>query len=102
LFSDSDDEGEVKKKAFVPEWATDLEKLLKTQRHRNPEYIFGEYFVTVFNSFSVPVMVLEEVFEGSSGASKKLKHRSSSATWSGVDALTKEEDVKYKKRMGYK
>jgi hypothetical protein len=82
----------VKKKPFVPEWAKDLEKALKTQKHRNPEAIFGD----------VPVLVLEEVFEGTSSSSKRLKHRSSSATWSGVDALTKEEDVKYRKRMGYK
>jgi hypothetical protein len=82
----------MKKKPFVPEWASNLESMIKAQRHRNPEFIFGD----------VPVMVLEEVFAGTSGASKRLKHRSSSATWSGVDALTADESSKFNKKMGFK
>lgn len=65
--------------------------MIRTQRYRDPEKVFGD----------IPVMVLEEVFEGQAGASKKLRHRSSSAAWSGVDQLTEQEDKKYKKRMGF-
>ena len=45
---------------------------------------------------------LAEIFQGyTTVETKKLKKRSSSANWGGVDELTAYEEKRYKVKMGY-
>lgn len=76
----------------VPHWALtpNLTNALQTQGQFDPDDIFGP----------LPPCSLEDIFKGSKDA-RKLRHRTSSGNWSGVDKLTTEEEEDYKLRMGF-
>ncbi|KAJ8329072.1 hypothetical protein O5D80_003021 [Batrachochytrium dendrobatidis] len=94
-YSDSDDDSLT---AATPRggpkiatWASTpyIRQVVTSQQQRDPDDIFG----------TVKTCQLEEIFD--SKESKKLKKRTSSAHWLGTDALTFEEEMAYKKDMGY-
>lgn len=60
---------------------------LETQQTVDPDRIFG----------LVQPVALREIFD----KPRKFRPRTSSANWSGADKLTNEEQLEYRKVMGY-
>lgn len=87
-YSNSDDEDRHKD---VPDWARspELIKQLEMQRAIDPDELFGE----------VPDIDMAAIFKGAKV--NRFRVRSSSAHWTGTDALTEREKVEYKVKMGY-
>ncbi|KAJ1336411.1 hypothetical protein BSLG_007195 [Batrachochytrium salamandrivorans] len=76
----------------VARWAETpyIRQAVHNQQQRDPDDIFG----------TVKTCRLDEIFD--SKDNKRLKKRTSSAHWLGTDALSYEEEMSYKKKMGYK
>ncbi|CAG8560002.1 10532_t:CDS:2 [Acaulospora morrowiae] len=74
-----------------PEWCqpSNLKAALIRQASIDPEIIFGK----------VQPLNMEKIFKG---RERKFRQRSSSANWLGGDALTVQEEIEYKSRMGFK
>ena len=89
-YSDSEDEGRAR--TFdPPNWAQspELKHALEQQATINPDHIFGD----------VPTLRIEEIFKN---RSSRFRARTSSANWTGTDRLTREEEVEYARRMGFR
>jgi hypothetical protein len=97
----------------LPDWAQsqNLSKSLQNQRLIDPDPIFGVIATcdlegkvnvkgSVFKKIFLKTFCFLDIFKGSVN-SKRLKKRSSSANWTGVDQLTQAEEQSYRKRMGY-
>lgn len=95
FYSDSDDEEVIARRAKHKEWETPagLEAALLAQANIDPDEIFG------IPSGNVP---LDEMIppESEQEARARRRPRSSSANWSGTDALQQSEIDWYNKRMG--
>ncbi|CAG8440435.1 10948_t:CDS:2 [Acaulospora colombiana] len=74
-----------------PEWCrqSNLNVALIHQASIDPEIIFGK----------IQPLNMEKIFRG---RERKFRQRSSSANWFGGDALTIQEEIEYKFRMGFK
>jgi hypothetical protein len=93
-FGYSSDSGDERKKAKKknPDWADspEIRHGAAFQQSIDPEDLFGK----------IPEVVMDDLFpEARKG---KFRPRSSSANWSGTDRLTKQEEIEYATRMGYK
>ncbi|RGB43613.1 hypothetical protein C1646_749629 [Rhizophagus diaphanus] len=90
---DSSDEKKVKTKhqRRREDWEQSpvLKATLIRQASIDPETIFGK----------VPPLNMDGIFEG---REHKFRPRSSSADWTGLDALTVDEELEYKVYMGFK
>ncbi|KAI9137660.1 inner centromere protein, partial [Paraphysoderma sedebokerense] len=89
---DSEDERSRSNPASkIPSWAQSpyLRSALLDQGGTNPDDIFG----------NVQPLMLEDIFPNKE---KRFRVRSSSANWSGVDALTRDEQNRYREYLGYK
>ncbi len=88
--SDEDDRRKQKKKN--PDWvdSPELRQGAAHQQDIDPEDLFGK----------IPEVIMDELFpEARKG---KFRPRSSSANWGGADRLTKQEEMEYAMKMGYK
>lgn len=76
-----------------PEWAQspELRQALQNQSTINPDGIFG----------AIRPLRMEEIFQGNS-RNHRFRARTSSANWSGADRLTREEEIEYAHRMGFR
>ncbi|RIA84031.1 hypothetical protein C1645_436609 [Glomus cerebriforme] len=88
----SSDEEEVRTKHQQQrkdwEQSPELKAALIRQASIDPETIFGK----------ISPLNVDEIFRG---REYRIRPRSSSANWSGLDALTEEEELEYKIRMGF-
>ncbi|CAG8444893.1 2571_t:CDS:2 [Funneliformis caledonium] len=84
--SDEDEKVEIKNKRLRKDWeqSPELKAALMHQSSIDPETIFGKI---------LPLNIDEREY--------RLRPRSSSANWSGLDALTEEEELEYKIHMGF-
>ncbi len=75
-----------------PVWARtpNLLKALQYQLTQDPDIVFG----------AVKPCSLEDIFRGLRDI-KKYRQRTSSANWTGTDGLTAEEELRYKRNMGF-
>lgn len=92
-YSDSDEEVQAKKAALRPDWthSPELRQALAVQAMFDPDQLFGE----------MPALRMEEIFKNPATMAR-LRHRTSSAHWSGPDAISRYEEKEYAKRMGFK
>lgn len=92
-YSDSDEDVQAQKAALRPVWthSPELRQALAVQATFDPDRIFGD----------IPALHMEEMFKNPSTAAR-LRHRTSSAHWSGPDAISRYEEREYAKRMGFK
>ncbi|RMZ53594.1 hypothetical protein APUTEX25_003416 [Auxenochlorella protothecoides] len=88
---DSSDDEEPQKP--VPEWARGkvLQAQLLSQTHLDPDLIFQQQHKTCS---------LDEVFDTSKSSGRNLNRRTSTGNWAG-DRLTWQEEMRYKKAMGF-
>ncbi|GAA6010721.1 hypothetical protein JCM11491_002914 [Sporobolomyces phaffii] len=91
-YSDSDDEAHEKKVAAFPRWAQSpvLTHQLLEQQKINPDDIFGP----------IPALSIADMFRNSQSTAR-LRVRTSSAQWDGIDALTRTDMERYHKAMGF-
>jgi len=89
-YSDSEDEGRRQGKLEAPEWtqSPELRAALESQSRVNPDDIFGP----------VRPLRMEDIFRT---RTSRFRARTSSANWSGPDALQQEEEREYARRMGF-
>lgn len=87
--SDEEDQGRGYE---PPVWAQSpvLRQALESQSTVNPDEIFG----------AVPPLRMEEMFR--SNKSSRFRARTSSANWTGADKLTRDEEIEYARRMGFR
>lgn len=97
-----EDEENPKPKKSIPQWAQSLNVLraLQAQQHKDPDEIFQQKHIKTCN--------LEEMFHevtavASSGGNGKRSHgrRGSSGNWI-EDRVTWQEELAYKKNMGFR
>ncbi|KAI9711264.1 MAG: hypothetical protein M1820_002251 [Bogoriella megaspora] len=83
IYTDSEDADSDASPFVPPSWTKSpaLREQLLRQEHIDPETIFGP----------IPPFKIEEVFNDKPERFKKFRERTSSANWSGPDALTEEE-----------
>ncbi|KAJ2490273.1 hypothetical protein IWW37_003305 [Coemansia sp. RSA 2050] len=77
----------------IPKWATtpELARGLEMQEKVNPDHIFGR----------VKPLRINEIFNRKETEEQRRKPRNSSMIWNTNDALTKEEELSYVRKMGY-
>ncbi|KAJ1825174.1 hypothetical protein GGH91_000834 [Coemansia sp. RSA 2671] len=77
----------------IPKWATtpELARGLEMQEKVNPDHIFGR----------VKPLRINEIFNRKETEEQRRKPRNSSMIWNSNDALTKEEELSYVRKMGY-
>lgn len=92
-YSDSDEDVQAQKAALRPVWthSPELRQALAVQAMFDPDQLFGE----------MPALRMEEIFKNPATAAR-LRHRTSSAHWSGPDAISRYEEKEYAKRMGFR
>ncbi|WFD26222.1 hypothetical protein MNAN1_001199 [Malassezia nana] len=92
-YSDSDDEASIRKRSQEPSWTRgrELEALLLQQASVDPDEIFG---------CQVGPVPLDTMLPPRKGDRRRLRHRTSSANWSGPDGLAQWEIDRYNERMG--
>lgn len=92
-YSDSDEDVQAQKAALRPVWthSPELRQALAVQATFDPDQLFGE----------MPALKMEEIFRNPATIAR-LRHRTSSAHWSGPDAISRYEEKEYAKRMGFK
>lgn len=92
-YSDSDEDVQAQKAALRPVWthSPELRQALAVQATFDPDQLFGE----------MPALRMEEIFKNPATMAR-LRHRTSSAHWSGPDAISRYEEKEYAKRMGFK
>jgi len=92
-YSDSDDEASIRKRSQEPSWTRgrELEALLLQQATVDPDEIFG---------CQVGPVPLDTMLPPRKGDRRRLRHRTSSANWSGPDGLAQWEIDRYNERMG--
>ncbi|CAI2162831.1 17486_t:CDS:2 [Funneliformis geosporum] len=88
--SDEDEKVEIKNRRIRKDWeqSPELKAALINQSSIDPETIFGK----------ILPLNIDEIF---GEREHRLRPRSSSANWSGLDALTEEEELEYKIHMGF-
>jgi hemin uptake protein HemP len=88
IFSESDDDEEG---SVLKDWANspELRSILLKQQYVDPDKVFGP----------IAPLQMEEIFKNSNTRLSRLKHRGSSAQWTGKDALTFQEVENYKKKF---
>ncbi|WFD18802.1 hypothetical protein MCAP1_001013 [Malassezia caprae] len=93
-YSDSDDEASIRKRSQEPSWTRgrELEALLLQQATVDPDEIFG--------CQQVGPVPLDAMLPPRKGDRRRLRHRTSSANWSGPDGLAQWEIDRYNERMG--
>ena len=91
--SDSDEEDECRSRKPIPGWAMthNLVASLKAQEHVDPDEIFQQKHVKTCN--------LEDMFRDVTG--KSYSRRGSTGNWI-EDRVTWQEEIAYKKSMGYR
>ncbi len=90
--SDDEDDRRHKAKKAAPTWidSPEIRQGAQAQQSIDPEELFGR----------IPEVVMDDLFpEARKG---RFRPRSSSANWGGADRLTKQEEMEYAMRMGYK
>lgn len=92
-YSDSDEDVQAQKAALRPVWthSPELRQALAVQATFDPDQLFG----------AMPALKMEEIFRNPATMAR-LRHRTSSAHWSGPDAISRYEEKEYAKRMGFK
>ncbi|WFD22391.1 hypothetical protein MEQU1_001061 [Malassezia equina] len=92
-YSDSDDEASIRKRSQEPSWTRgrELEALLLQQATVDPDEIFG---------CQVGPVPLDTMLPPRKGDRRRMRHRTSSANWSGPDGLAQWEIDRYNERMG--
>ena len=92
-YSDSEDEASVKKRKAEPSWTRgrELENQLLQQSTVEPDEIFG---------LQLGPVPLDTMLPPRKGDRRRIRHRTSSANWSGPDGLAQWEIDRYNERMG--
>ncbi|KAL2912676.1 hypothetical protein HK105_207783 [Polyrhizophydium stewartii] len=94
-YTDSDESiaDETPQAKKIASWARTpfVREALRRQQQQDPDDIFG----------TVKPIRLDEIFGRGPADAQRLRKRTSSAHWLGTDALTAEEELAYKRRMGY-
>lgn len=92
-YSDSEDEASVKKRKAEPSWTRgrELENQLLQQSTVDPDEIFG---------LQLGPVPLDAMLPPRKGDRRRMRHRTSSANWSGPDGLAQWEIDRYNERMG--
>ena len=107
-YSDSDEDTQAAKAAKLPGWAQSpaLKAALAAQSRIDPDDIFGTIQPLQMEgqpassalTYQVDICCLIDMFRG---RTSRFRARTSSAYWSGADALTRAEEMAYAKRMNY-
>ncbi|WFD35000.1 hypothetical protein MCUN1_001846 [Malassezia cuniculi] len=92
-YSDSEDEATARKRKAEPTWTRgrELEDQLLQQATLDPDEIFGVQLGPV---------PLDTMLPPRKGDRRRMRHRTSSANWSGPDGLAQWEIDRYNERMG--